>query len=394
MDPAILRAWWAAKQGLDGSLAGASPAQVLERCGWARSVGGVAPYLTLFSRAGVSREAADHSAAALEIHELPAARNCTYVVPASAFALALKAGRRFNNDRKELLKLGVTGKEIDKLCAAVLKGLARAPLEPDEIREAAGGAVRSLGPEGVKRGMSSALPAALGILQTEAEIRRIPVNGRFDQQRYRYALWNPNPLAACKLTEEQAFTELARRYFRWIGPATVAEFQWFSGLGVKTAKAAIEPLGLVPLDPDNGRLLFPEEREALMRFRVPKEPSYALTAGIDSLVLLRRDHVSLLDPRDAARKVMGEKLAQPLGSIGDLPSHGIFDRGRLIGLWEFDPASESIAWMSFVAKTAALKQAVSATEAFVRGQLGDARSFSLDSPKSRAPRITALRAAV
>jgi hypothetical protein len=32
-------------------------------------------------------------------------------------------------------------------------------------------------------------------------------------------------------------------------------------------------------------------------------------------------------------------------------------------------------------------------EEFVRGELGDARSFSLDSPKSRVPRIQALRAA-
>jgi hypothetical protein len=32
-------------------------------------------------------------------------------------------------------------------------------------------------------------------------------------------------------------------------------------------------------------------------------------------------------------------------------------------------------------------------EEFVRSQLGDARSFSLDSPKSRAPRVEALRKA-
>ena len=90
-----LRAWWAHRQGLDGALAGAAPPEVLERTGWARSVAGVGPYLTLFSRAGTSREAADQAVANLEIHELPAARGCTYVVPASEFALALKAGQSF-----------------------------------------------------------------------------------------------------------------------------------------------------------------------------------------------------------------------------------------------------------------------------------------------------------
>jgi hypothetical protein len=38
-----------------------------------------------------------------------------------------------------------------------------------------------------------------------------------------------------------------------------------------------------------------------------------------------------------------------------------------------------------------MKEAVAKTETYIREQLGDARSFSLDSPKSRAPRIVALR---
>jgi hypothetical protein len=93
MEGEKIRAWWAHKQGLDGSLAGMLPALVLERTGWARSVGGAGPYLTLWGRASVSREAADSAVAALDIHELPAARGCTYVVPSADFALALKSGR-------------------------------------------------------------------------------------------------------------------------------------------------------------------------------------------------------------------------------------------------------------------------------------------------------------
>jgi hypothetical protein len=55
MDIGVIRGWWAHRQGLDGSLAGAAPAQVLERAGSARSVGGVGPYLTLFSRLAALR---------------------------------------------------------------------------------------------------------------------------------------------------------------------------------------------------------------------------------------------------------------------------------------------------------------------------------------------------
>ena len=68
MDEATIRAWWSDRQGLDGTLRGKSAADVLERSGWARSVGGVGPYLTLFSRAGINREDSDRAVAQLEIH--------------------------------------------------------------------------------------------------------------------------------------------------------------------------------------------------------------------------------------------------------------------------------------------------------------------------------------
>jgi hypothetical protein len=42
---------------------------------------------------------------------------------------------------------------------------------------------------------------------------------------------------------------------------------------------------------------------------------------------------------------------------------------------------------------AALNRAVAEMEAFVREDLGDVRSFSLDSPQSRIPKIEALRKA-
>ncbi len=62
-----------------------------------------------------------------------------------------------------------------------------------------------------------------------------------------------------------------------------------------------------------------------------------------------------------------------------------------MGLWEYDTVSEAIAWTSFVPRNAELEEAVTETEVFVREELADARSFSLDSPKSRAPRIAGLR---
>ncbi len=385
-----LRAWRWRRQGLDGRLAGRTAAEVLQQTGWARSVGGVGPYLTLFARAGTRRAAADAAVAALEIHELPAARGCTYVVPAADFALALQAGSNCaDGEMKVACKLGVTGKEIGKLCDAVRVALEQGPMDPEQIRAAAGNAVRSLGEQGKKKGISTTLPLALGMLQSAGEIRRVPANGRLDQQRYAYTLWTPDPLAGHPFAPEEVHTELARRYFSWTGPASAAEFQWFSGLGMKACKAALEPLQLEPAG--EAGFLLPEDQDGFQAYQAPRSARYVLASSLDGLSLLRRDLQGLLDAPDLERKVYGDRGLVPLASVSDLPSHPIFDRGRVVGLWEYDTATESIAWLPFIPKNDDMRKAVARMEEYIRTDLGDARSFSLDSPKSRAPRIEALR---
>ncbi len=393
MDVAKLRAWWWQRQGLDGSLAGRSAAEVLERAGWARSVGGANPYLTLFARAGIGREAADAAVAKLEIHELPSARGCTYVLPASDFALGLTLAGPHDTDMAAARKLGVTDKEVDRLGEKIVGALGKGPLAPEEIRDAVGAAARNLGPEGKKKGLTTTLPLALGRLQNTGDIRRVATNGRLDQQRYRYALWRPNPLAKSRLSPEEAHIELARRYFRWIGPATAGEFQWFSGLGVKAAALAMAPLSLVPVENGGDRLMFDEDRDAFDKVKGATKPQDVLVANLDSVLLLRRDIAALVDPADAKRQVAAERGVRALGGLADLPNNAILDRGRIVGLWDFDPETQSIAWWAFGAKDKALRDAVEHTETFIRDELGDARSFSLDSPKGRAPRIAALRKA-
>ena len=103
-------------------------------------------------------------------------------------------------------KLGVTDKEVDKLCDAVTKTLAKGEaMDPESLKEALGAAVRNLGEAGKKKGIITTLPLALGRLQAAGDIRRIPINGRIDQQRYRYTPWKKNPLKGFSLTEEKCF---------------------------------------------------------------------------------------------------------------------------------------------------------------------------------------------
>jgi len=392
LNPEKLRAWWSYRQALDGRLEGTTAATVLTETGWARSVGGVGPYFTIHSRAGIRRAEADAAVANGGIHELPTARGCTYVLPAADFALGLAAGTSFREaEMKTAAKLGVTEKEIEALCEAVMIALEKGVLSPDEIRDATGAASRSLGEEGKKKGVTTTLPLALGKLQATGDIRRVPIDGRLDQQRYKYTLWRPNPRAGFSMSLEEIHVELAKRYFKWIGPASFGEFQWFSALGVAVSKKALEPLKLEPIESGSDLLILPEQRDSFERFTVPKDPRYALISSLDGISLLRRGLRSMLDPDDLNRPVFYERKFENLAGLADLPNHAIVDRGRLVGLWEYDTFTNSIAWISFIPKNQDLLDAVAQMETYVREDLGDARSFSLDSPKSRIPTIEALR---
>lgn len=335
-----LQAWWSYRQGLDGSLMGKTAREVLTRTGWSRSVASASPYLALFARAGLRRAEVDAEMAKLQIHELPSARGCTYIVPADDFALALKVGENFSSKSEVATahKLGVTDAEIAKLKSTILKALAKEPLDPDTLRTSVGNAARSLGPEGAKKGLTTTLPLALRVMQSEGAIRRLPINGRIDQQRYKYALW--------KIAPQGSFTDLASRYFRWIGAASLAEFQWFSGLGVKAAKEAIAPLNLVPLQAD--LLATPEDRDEFKSFQPSKEPHYILTGFLDNIAHLRHS---------------------------EFPGHLIVDRGDVIGQWHFDAETQTIAWNASVKKSRLLEDAVARTEAFIKEDLGDARTL-------------------
>jgi hypothetical protein len=385
-----LRAWAWHKQGLDGTLAGRSAAEVLARAGWARSVGGANPYLTLFARAGIRREQVDADVMALRIHELPSARGCTYVLGPEDCAWALKLGKDSAEAFKVLGRLGVDRGELTLLEEQVLHALAEAsgPLDPKQLREELGDSVRSLGEEGKKKGASTTLPTALGLLQRDGRIRRVPANGRLDQQRYAYTLWG---LPASELDIDDARTALIRRYLGWTGGATLKQSQWFTGFTVAQSKGALAAVGAVEVTTAGGDMLWmlPDDVERLAEFEVPAGEQIQLLAGTDSLVIQRRNSGDMFAEEDRGRKMLGSNLAIQ----ADLPDHPIFDRGRIIGLWQYDPVNERIAYWLFGGPTPGVLQRIADVEAWIREDLGDFRSFSLDSPASRRERIDALDAA-
>ncbi|MCU1516045.1 MAG: hypothetical protein JWQ75_766 [Pseudarthrobacter sp.] len=390
LTPELLRAWAWHKQGLDGTLQGADPAEVFTAAGWARSVGGANPYLTLFARAGTSRQDADANVLALKIHELPSARGCTYVLGHEDFAWALQIGRDAAvAPFRVLARMGVERGEITLLEEEILHALAEAggPLDPKQLKDLLGDSVRNLGDEGKRKGAATTLPTALGLLQADGRIRRVPGNGRLDQQRYAYTLWG---LPSTTMTDDDARSLLLERYLGWTGGATLKQTQWFTAFTVAHTKAALAAVGAVQVPAANGDVLWmlPDDVERLAAFEAPEGEQIQLLAGTDSLVLLRRNSADMFAEQDRDRQVLGSTLALQ----ADLPDHPILDRGRIIGLWQYDPGKARIAHWLFDGPTPAALRRIGEVEAWIRDDLGDFRSFSLDSPASRQDRIDALDA--
>lgn len=382
-----LRSWWFARQGLDRTVA-ATPGETIRRCGWLRSVGSANPYLAIHARSGASRAEIERAVADVELVELVAARGCTYYVHRDDAAVALRLASVGNCQAEFKMAekhLGVTESEMAGLAEAIARALEAGPLDPRAI-SATVKEVRHLGDVGKKRGMTTTLSLGLSRLQLEGRIRRLPQEGRLDTERYRYTLWENGPQPS-SISDEEMAVRMAQLYFGWAGPATEKEFREFTGLSAKLAKAAMSDLAPCPDDP--GRFLLPED-VADYESAERTAGRIVLVSSIDPWLHSRRNLPTVLDPDDAERTVPYGKALAGANALRDLDSHPIVQDGVVVGMWEFDHERQEIVYWAW-RRSAEVDAAVRETGGWIAKELGDFRSFSLDSPKSRVGRIEQLR---
>jgi hypothetical protein len=388
-------AFWAARSGLGEALAISD----VTRRGWERTVGSTSPYVSFRSRAVATRAQVDAALAAFEIMELPSARKCGYLVPREEASLALAVGRG-SGDTADVASakkyLGVTEAELNALEAAVIGEISSVAngLEPAELRKRLAPQIRSFGDEGKKRGVTTSLPLALGRLRGRGDIYALPVNGRLDTERYRYIVW-PEAVPMTSVPFREAQLELARRYWDWCGVATLAHFRWFSGYGVGESKRIAAELGLRPVSvlPDGVELLATSTSAAAYReFEIPREADVYFLSSVDTLLLLRRDLPSVLAEADRRHLPLETKLLTEGRGLTDLDAHVIIQAGRVVGVWDYDfDAAEVIAAAWGSVDRDRLRSMADALAEWIRAELGDFRSVSLDSPASRRPKLAAMR---
>ena len=152
--------------------------------------------------------------------------------------------------------------------------------------------------------------------------------GPVDDGEQRFVLleeWIPAPR---RLDPEEALAELAGRFFRGHGPATVQDLARWAGLRISEAR-----LGLAAARPDLARLdvggteylLDPETRELLDRGRAEARGLFLLP-GFDEFVLGYGDRSAVLDPGFAEHIVPGGN-----GMFRPTVVHD----GRIVGTWRW-----------------------------------------------------------
>jgi hypothetical protein len=140
----------------------------------------------------------------------------------------------------------------------------------------------------------------------------------------------------------------------------------------------------------NGEVLWmmPDVVGRLAAFDPRAEEQIQLLAGADSLVLRRRNSADLFAEPDLDRKVLNSTWHCRL-TFRTIPS---WTAAGSWGLGSTIPQNRESHWL-FAGTTPAVTRRIAEVEAWIRDELGDFRSFSLDSPASRRDRIDALNAA-
>ena len=156
------------------------------------------------------------------------------------------------------------------------------------------------------------------------------------------------------LDRDEALTELARRYFASHGPATLADFIWWSGLSAPDARTGVElsgrTRGSAPTLQPRSAPTSPGSARTMTKTR---PPHVVLLPPYDEYTVAYRDRSAALDPKHAAAARNG------------IFSPTIVLDGRIAGTWtrRIEPDAASIALQPFTALTGATARAVAAAAA-------------------------------
>jgi hypothetical protein len=375
----------------------------LEETGFVRTLGGVDVYIAVRARVpGLRRDDLDGTVEAQQAQIIPAARGCMYLVPRRDVPISLRVASLLSRtrDERDHEKAGVRPGEVEEVAKAALASLReRGPMTTDGLRKAMpAGTLRSLGEQGKKVGISSALPGALRRLEFEGLVERALENRRLDSERYLWRAVAVSPFEGVKLPDDpiDLYAGMARIFFHAAGLATQKDFAGWIGIPQRDAKAAIERLSLLPVEVEgSGDLHYlQEDRRGLLE---ESGDAIALLSFEDNLIHLHGGPAFLVDEAHHGAEVPSWGMGRPstLGEARHLSLRSFVTDGKIAGFWEYDPDTREIVVRPFAPLAAKTRKKVDEAAAdlsrFLAEDLGHGRSFSLDTDEELRKRTAKIR---
>src|SRR3954469_18176058 len=187
--------------------------------------------------------------------------------------------------------------------------------------------------------LASALEAAgistagqrLAHLLQRAELEALICGGARRGKQFTYTLLeNRAPDSHPRPERDEALAELARRYFRSRGPATLDDFKWWSGLAPTEARAGLAAVQSTLASTVIESRTYWHDKDAAAKVRSPEA---FLLPAFDEYLIAYRDRDAVLDPQYVKR----------LNAGGGMLGACIVLDGRVIGTWRRTLARDAVA---------------------------------------------------
>ncbi|RZJ71181.1 winged helix DNA-binding domain-containing protein [Flavobacterium sp.] len=165
-------------------------------------------------------------------------------------------------------------------------------------------------------------------IMVAAELEGLVVSGGRRGKEHGYALMSQHVRNPRKLSREEALSELARTYFKSHGPATIKDFQWWSGLNQTDCRKGISANGklLQSTQIEGQTYYFSEENESV------KTKSVQLLPAFDEFLIAYKDRSASIDPVHNRHAFTSNGIFRPLLVVD----------GQVCGIWKRSTKKDAV----------------------------------------------------
>lgn len=155
-----------------------------------------------------------------------------------------------------------------------------------------------------------------------AEVDAIVCNGVMSGKKLTYTLIDEKIPPGLVLSKEEALATLAQRYFSSHAPATLPDFQWWSGLSMPDARAGLESIKneLQSFVVEGKTYFFEEKNLATLN----SDPSVFFLPAFDEYTVSYKDRSTVFDPIWHKEAITSNGIFKPI----------IVVDGLVVGIWK------------------------------------------------------------